>query len=223
MNPWTVWCFDCDGVLLDSNGLKTSAFYRVTEAYGAHAANALVEYHVAHGGMSRYHKFDYFFRSIVKMESYHDEYEQLVRAYATVVRQELCECPEVPGVRELLAVLHERDNTRLFVISGGDQDELRWVLRQRGFHTYFETIWGSPVGKAENMERLCQQVEWDPSRRSGVVIGDSQIDYDIACANGFDFVMVYGCTEWRNWRSTLPLTTQCIPDFCATQWRGLCA
>lgn len=222
MNPWTVWCFDCDGVLLDSNGLKTSAFYRVTEAYGAHAANALVEYHVAHGGMSRYQKFDYFLRSIVKKASYQREYEQLVQAYATVVRRGLCECPEVPGARTFLADLHRHGNARLFVISGGDQDELRWVLQQRGLHTYFENIWGSPTSKTENMEHLCQRIQWNPSLCSGVVIGDSRIDYEMARAKGFDFVMVYGCTEWRDWRSVLSSATRCIPDFSDACRFGVC-
>ena len=46
--------FDCDGVVLNSNSVKTSAFYKAALAYGEVAATALVEYHVANGGVSRY-------------------------------------------------------------------------------------------------------------------------------------------------------------------------
>ena len=58
--------FDCDGVILDSNRLKTSAFFTAALPYGMRAAEALVEYHRENGGISRYRKFTYFLQEIVK-------------------------------------------------------------------------------------------------------------------------------------------------------------
>lgn len=52
--------FDCDRVILNSNKVKTEAFYQSALAYGEQAAQALVEYHIANGGISRYKKFAYF-------------------------------------------------------------------------------------------------------------------------------------------------------------------
>ena len=52
--------FDCDGVLLNSNSLKTDAFYKSALDWGASPAKDLVNYHVQNGGISRYQKFDYF-------------------------------------------------------------------------------------------------------------------------------------------------------------------
>ncbi|MFH7588150.1 HAD family hydrolase, partial [Oceanimonas smirnovii] len=52
--------FDCDGVVLNSNKVKTEAFYKAALPYGEAAAQAMVDYHVAHGGVSRYKKFAYF-------------------------------------------------------------------------------------------------------------------------------------------------------------------
>ena len=46
--------FDCDGVILNSNKIKTEAFYNVTATYGIEAANELVSYHKLNGGISRY-------------------------------------------------------------------------------------------------------------------------------------------------------------------------
>ncbi|MDP3308950.1 MAG: HAD family hydrolase, partial [Methylotenera sp.] len=56
--------FDCDGVVLDSNVVKTEAYFRTAKNLGATdlQAQALVDYHVKLGGISRYHKFDYYLR-----------------------------------------------------------------------------------------------------------------------------------------------------------------
>ena len=50
--------FDCDGVVLNSNKLKTQAFYNAALPYGEKAAIALVSYHIKNGGISRNHKFE---------------------------------------------------------------------------------------------------------------------------------------------------------------------
>lgn len=43
--------FDCDGVVLNSNKVKTDAFYQASWPYGEAAAQAMVDYHVANGGV----------------------------------------------------------------------------------------------------------------------------------------------------------------------------
>jgi beta-phosphoglucomutase-like phosphatase (HAD superfamily) len=57
--------FDCDGVILDSNQIKTEAFNRVGLQFGSEAANELVSYHLQHGGVSRYQKFEYFWVDVL--------------------------------------------------------------------------------------------------------------------------------------------------------------
>jgi|GEM_PF-7033688 len=57
--------FDCDGVLLNSNKVKTQAFYRAAQQYGDNAAQSLVDYHLKHGGVSRYKKFKFFLENIL--------------------------------------------------------------------------------------------------------------------------------------------------------------
>ncbi len=60
--------FDCDGVVLNSNQLKIQAYHDVAIKFGASQvqAQALVEHHVEFGGISRYPKFEYFLREIMK-------------------------------------------------------------------------------------------------------------------------------------------------------------
>ncbi len=53
--------FDCDGIILNSNKIKTDAFKEVVSHYGDKVAEELVNFHVMNGGISRYEKFNYFF------------------------------------------------------------------------------------------------------------------------------------------------------------------
>jgi beta-phosphoglucomutase-like phosphatase (HAD superfamily) len=69
LNRYNTLIFDCDGVVLNSNAVKTNAFYQTTLPYGQAAADAMVEYHVANGGVSRYKKFAYFLESIVPIHA----------------------------------------------------------------------------------------------------------------------------------------------------------
>ena len=59
--------FDCDGVVLDSNVVKTEAYFRTAKNLGATdaQAQALVEYHVKLGGISRYHKFEWYLHCLL--------------------------------------------------------------------------------------------------------------------------------------------------------------
>ena len=51
--------FDCDGVLLNSNKIKTQAFYKCALPYGEKYATMLADYHIENGGISRNYKFKY--------------------------------------------------------------------------------------------------------------------------------------------------------------------
>jgi len=52
--------FDCDGVILDSNRLKSQAFADALLDEPPERIKAFVRYHKQHGGISRYEKFRYF-------------------------------------------------------------------------------------------------------------------------------------------------------------------
>ena len=53
--------FDFDGVIHDSNTVKTDGFRTIFNKYPKNIVENLVEYHEANGGISRYSKIRYFF------------------------------------------------------------------------------------------------------------------------------------------------------------------
>jgi phosphoglycolate phosphatase-like HAD superfamily hydrolase len=78
LSHYRTFIFDCDGVLLDSNHVKTKAFYTAGLPYGEDAARHLVDYHCRNGGVSRYQNFDYFLRNIVGLVDEGDALNELL-------------------------------------------------------------------------------------------------------------------------------------------------
>jgi len=79
--------------------LKSRAFYETALPYGQSAAEALVDYHKAHGGISRYRKFEYFLHKIVASGADGSSLEELVESFAGRVRELLEECEVAEGFR----------------------------------------------------------------------------------------------------------------------------
>lgn len=187
---YQTFVFDCDGVVLNSNQVKTRAFYEVALAYGESAAQALVDYHRANGGISRYRKFEYFLKQIVEPDATGPSLEQLLSAFADRVRVLLRECEIAEGLFEL------RDRTagvRWLLVSGGDQSELRDVFAARGIDGLFDGgIFGSPDSKDEILAR---ELEQGNIRSPALFIGDSRYDYEAANRAGLDFLFLTGWTE----------------------------
>ena len=188
--------FDCDGVILDSNKVKTAAFFEAALPYGELAAAALVDYHQKHGGVSRYRKFEYFLEHIVGIEGERYPIEQLLESFAREVRKGLLTCRVNPALEPLRAAT---PNSRWMVVSGGDQDELRDLFSSRKLaHLFDGGIFGSPDSKETIIAR-------ELSNRNIILpalfIGDSKYDYEAALFAGFDFVFVSEWSEFADWKA----------------------
>lgn len=187
--------FDCDGVVLDSNQVKTAAFYQTTLPYGEAAAQAMVEYHTANGGVSRYEKFAYFLEQIAGGMNGLD-LEELLSAYAANVRRGLLRCSIAPG---LAALRRQVPSTRWAIVSGGDQAELRDVFFRRGIADWFDAgIFGSPDDKKVILER---EIEAGTIRFPALFLGDSRYDFEAARHAGIDFLFISGWTEVKQWKA----------------------
>lgn len=153
VTDYTTLVFDCDGVVLDSNKVKTEAFYQATLPYGKAAARDMVDYHVANGGVSRYKKFAHFLEKIAPNHTTQQgpDLEALLQAYAGYVREGLLSCEAASGLE---ALRRQTPNARWLIVSGGDQAELRDVFAQRGIAKWFDGgIFGSPDTKDEILAR----------------------------------------------------------------------
>lgn len=199
ITDYTTLVFDCDGVVLNSNKVKTDAFYQAALPYGEAAAQALVEYHVAHGGVSRYKKFAHFLEHIVPVaaaEQPGPDLEALLQRYAAEVHDGLLNCEVAPGLE---ALREQTPNARWLIVSGGDQAELRDVFAQRGIAKWFDGgIFGSPDTKDDILARERHNGN---IRQPALFLGDSKYDHQAASAARLDFVFLSDWSEVADWQA----------------------
>lgn len=185
--------FDCDGVLLNSNKVKVNAFYQAALPYGEKAANALVDYHVERGGISRYKKFEWFLQEKVKGQA-GPNLEELLEAYASIVREGLLTCEIAEGLEELR---EKTKSANWLIVSGGDQNELRDIFFQRELTRFFDGgIFGSPDTKDFILER---EISSGNIKSQSLFLGDSKYDLYASKQAGMSFGFISGWSEWEDW------------------------
>lgn len=182
--------FDCDGVVLNSNRVKTNAFYIAALPYGQESAQSLVDYHVKNGGISRYKKFDLFLERMVDQPLPDLGLAELLQTYATEVRSGLLMCELASGLAELRT---RSAGANWMIVSGGDQNELRDIFDSRQIAALFESgIFGSPDTKDEILER---EISSGRIQFPALFLGDSQYDFEAASRKEIDFVFVSAWSE----------------------------
>ncbi len=189
--------FDCDGVVLDSNGAKIDAYRQVALSVGASAQQAeqLVQHHIKLGGISRYPKFEFFLREIMQQPVTEQAMHGLLERFTVEVQQRLLNCTISPHLDALRAA---SKSAKWMILSGGDQVELRKIFQLRGLSDYFPGgIFGSPDNKDQVLAREMQNGN---IVQPALFIGDSRYDFQAASAAGLDFVFLTDWTDMQEWQ-----------------------
>jgi phosphoglycolate phosphatase-like HAD superfamily hydrolase len=193
LNQYSHAFFDCDGVILDSNKIKSAAFSQALQGEEQKLIDEFVHYHQLNGGISRFVKFEYFFKTIKAQKNYQKELEEALKSYAKLSYQALLACEEIIGVRRVLSRLKVQKTTS-FVISGGEQEEVNKILECRNFKPYFAGIFGSPTNKKQHLSDIFKV----HTITKGVYFGDSKSDYEAASSFNLDFIYISGASEWQD-------------------------
>jgi len=186
--------FDCDGVILDSNHIKTRAFYEVALEYGLENSKRLVSYHKQNGGISRYKKFEYFFKNILGQENADKEVAYAISRYGNLVRKLLFDCSVTEGLAEFLELLPAQ--IKRFVVTGGNEEEVKDVLSTKKLGSYFDEIWGSPRTKEEIIQNAISQ---GLILKPALYIGDSIYDYECSVMFDMQFMFLTKYSEVEDW------------------------
>lgn len=180
-NP-AVFVFDCDGVLLESVGVKTQAFATLFGDYPAHC-DAIVQYHIKNGGLSRHVKIRHILSVILGEAADETRVAELSERFGSLVADGVRSCHIVPGTLRLLDQIAAYP---LFVISGTPHDELHDVLHARGLLDKFDQVFGSPLSKTDALNRIVRITQCAPG--DILFVGDSETDADAATRVGTEFV-----------------------------------
>ena len=129
MNNIQAIIFDFDGVILESMDIKGWAFGKLFEQPPEHV-EAIVVFHHDHGGMSRFEKFRYIYREILKQPLDEKEFRRLCDEFSRLVYERVLACPYVPGAREFLEKHYQ--TVPLFVVSGTPRRSCSGLWPRRG-------------------------------------------------------------------------------------------
>lgn len=181
--------FDCDGVILDSNHIKSDAFEKALKGEDSVLINEFINYHKLNGGVSRFIKFEYFYKVLKESTDYKDELIDKLEKYARICNKGLLNCDEIPGILSFFKYLQGID-INLYVVSGGEQSEVRNVLTERGISVYFEEVYGSPESKTRHLQKI--------NTEHALYFGDSYVDYMVAKEFDVEFIFISGASEWSD-------------------------
>jgi phosphoglycolate phosphatase-like HAD superfamily hydrolase len=175
--------FDFDGVIVESVNIKTEAFRYLFKDYPEYIKE-IMEYHIKNGGVSRFEKFDWIYRNILKKELTEKEKNELNHFFSEYVFDKITKCQLVNGVLDFLN--NNLDKFLFFIISATPDEELKSIIQEKGLNQYFKNIFGSAISKKEAILKI--KNDFDFNLDEIIFIGDSLNDYWAAKDSGVSFI-----------------------------------
>jgi phosphoglycolate phosphatase-like HAD superfamily hydrolase len=175
---------DFDGVVVESNEIKTAAFEAIFGQFPEHHA-AMMDFHRDNVAASRATKFRYFATELLGLPATDPIVEELSGEFSSRVAQAIARCPLVPGAEEFL--LEFAGRIPLYLASVTPEPELREILRARQLEEYFIDIFGEPpVPKADAVRAVLAREHVSAS--NALLVGDSPGDLQVARSTGVQFI-----------------------------------
>jgi phosphoglycolate phosphatase-like HAD superfamily hydrolase len=180
----TLYIFDFDGVLVDSVDIKTKAFAEIYQPYGNQVEEQVIQHHTINGGMSRADKFKYYHKNFLGIQITSDEIEDLSDRFSSLVVEKIITSDEIEGVSKILEFCNQQ-KIICTITSATPEDELRKIVKLRGWNGVFNLVYGSPESKIDNLKKTLKATSLAKSK--AIFFGDSTSDHIAARACGIDF------------------------------------
>ena len=181
----TTFVFDFDGVLVDSLEIKSWAFGEIYKEHGDEIVQKVRNHHAQNGGVSRFDKFKYYHENFLNTQIDDKELNEICNSFSKLVMNAVIECPEIKGAKQFLSK-YCANNKLFFVNSATPQKEIEKITERRNLSIYFQSVYGSPDSKYENLRKIF--LEYDTNPIQTVFFGDALSDYKAARKSGCEFI-----------------------------------
>lgn len=184
ITDYKVILWDFDGVILNSMLIRGIGFQEVLKHYPKEQVQKLIAFHEQNGGLSRYVKFRYFFEKIRGEEISKQQVHNYADAFSKIMLSLLID--EKLLINDSLDFIKKNSlNFEMHIVSGSDEDELRYICENLGLSKYFISINGSPSPKNELVKQVL--INYNYNKKETCLIGDSFNDLEAAEVNQIEF------------------------------------
>lgn len=170
--------FDFDGVILNSAELKTECFKHSVGDFNESQINEFLDFHIENMGVSRYKKFDFYIKNILKSRNNRDNLKKnLLARFEECLQKNLYNSNLIYGAKDILEWA-KKNNHSCHIISGTPQNDLKEIVKHYKIENYFKTINGTPGNKTFHIRKLSSlfKIELDHS----IFVGDAITDFNAA-------------------------------------------
>jgi beta-phosphoglucomutase-like phosphatase (HAD superfamily) len=181
--PLRVLVLDFDGVILESNDVKTDAFRDVFARFPEHC-EAMLAYHRAHVSVSRFAKFDHLLERLGRRGDA-DLRAELAADFSRRTIERMASVPFVAGAEAFLQEVMPR--LPVYLASVTPQEDLEAILKQRGLRAGFRDVYGCPPWTKPGAVRDVLRRE-ACAPHEALLLGDSAGDQRAAAETGVEFV-----------------------------------
>ena len=183
MNEIQVLILDFDGVVIESNEVKTEAFIRVFGRFPEHA-EVMMKFHHDHVSLSRFDKFQH----LLSLMGRNDDAglkEDIAQDFSLRVLEGMMTVPLVSGALEFLRLVTPR--MPVYLASVTPAEELVLILKQRELLPWFRGVYGCPPWtKSDAIQNVLSKEGLMPEQ--ALLIGDSAGDQRAAKSCGVEFL-----------------------------------
>jgi HAD superfamily hydrolase (TIGR01549 family) len=176
--------FDFDGVILDSMPIRDYGFKKIFEKFDNDLLEELIDYHNINGGLSRYVKIKYFYNQLLKKDISEKKISEYADNFSEIMRNELVK-KDYLITDTVNFIKNNLLKYNFHIVSGSDEEELKFLCKSLEIFEYFQSINGSPVPKNQLVKKILSINNYDLN--TTILIGDSINDYEAAKDNKIDF------------------------------------
>lgn len=182
MKKTILW--DFDGVILESNKVRELGFRQIFKDFDQEMVEKLLKYHRYNGGLSRYVKIRFFFEDILSRSISDEDVIGYAQQFSVLMRKELTN--PINLISDSVEFIKKNyGNYNFHIVSGSDNEELRFLCKQLLIDQFFVSINGSPTPKKQLVENIINEYKYNLEKTC--LIGDSINDYEAAFETNIDF------------------------------------
>ena len=173
--------FDFDGVVINSHLIKTLAFYNVFKVYGKNIAFKAKKFHLNNIGKSRYFKFKFIFKNILRLKLTKNKIKTLDEKFDFFLQKKI---EKLTPSKSLTNFFRKKNQVwNLYISTGTPRTKIVKILKKKKLSRYFKKVYGSPLSKIYHINKIIK------NNQKSIFIGDSFEDYRAAKQAKIKFIL----------------------------------